>query len=268
VSLFFKILSKKSIKKLYILSRITYYLVYYFFPYRNKIITKNLVKVFPSKSKKNIKKIKKKFYQNLINVIFETIKLLDFNKKDMEKRVNIINPDVISIEKNKNIIIVSGHNCNWEWLLASICVFYKDVYAVYKPLKNIFFNNLILKIRKKFGAKMLKKTQASKFIIKNSKQKNIYFFLSDQVPENLNNVYQSSFLNLNTSFSTGFERLSKKNNAIVFYAKMNKKRKGYYNIEFIKLNNNNLTEEYVKKLEKNILEEPENWLWSHNRWKR
>ena len=266
----FKILSKISIEKLYVLSSLLHELIYYFFSYRKKIIEKNLKKVFPNEPKNKIKKLQKNFYKHFIDVIFETIKLLDFSENDLKKRIHIINPEIIIKEKEnkKPIIIVAGHYANWEWLLAYICIFLKkNIYAIYKPLKNKFFNNLILKIRQKFGAKMLKKTHAGKFILTNLKKENIYFILADQVPENLNNVHLSSFLKLSTSFSTGFERLSLKTNATVFYAEMRKTKKGFYNIQIHKINNN-LTENYVKKLEKTILKAPEYWLWSHNRWKR
>jgi len=265
---FFKILSKFSIKKLYILSSIFNQLSYYFFPYRKKIIWKNLKKAFPNKPNDKLKDLEKKFYSNFINVIIETIKLLDFCEEDLKKRIKIINPEIIK-RKNKNpIIIISGHYGNWEWLLAYICIFWKkNIYAIYKPLSSSFFNNLILKIRTKFGAKMLRKSQAGKFILTNLKKENMYFILADQVPENLNNSHKLSFLKLKTSFSTGVERLSLKTNANVFYAEMKKIKKGFYNIELHEINNN-ITGNYVKKLEKTILEAPENWLWSHNRWKR
>ena len=95
----------------------------------------------------------------------------------------------------------------------------------------------------------------------------MYFILTDQVPENLNNSRRLSFLKIKTSFSTGVERLSIKTNANVFYAEMKKIKKGFYNIELHEINNN-ITENYVKKLEKTVLKAPEDWLWSHNRWKR
>ena len=115
---------------------------------------------------------------------------------------------------------------------------------------------------------MLQMQNTGRFIIKNSKKQNIFFFLSDQVPENITNSYKCFFMGKKTSFSIGVERLSKKNNIPVFYAEMGKTNNGMYNVVFSKINHNNITKQYVKKLEKTILENPENWLWSHNRWKR
>jgi KDO2-lipid IV(A) lauroyltransferase len=266
---FFKILSKISIEKLYFLSSILNNTLYYIYPYRNKIINQNLQKIYPKKSIKEIKKLKKKFYKFLTDTIFETIKLLDLNIDDIKKRVTIKNSQLfLKNQKKKNIIIVSSHYSNWEWLFARITILTdKKIYAVYKPLKNIFFNNLILRIRSKFGGIMLNKSKAGKYIIQNKNDNKTYFFLSDQVPENLNNVYETLFMNNHTTFSTGVEKLSKKVNAIVLYAKMKKLNQGHYSIEFIELNNN-ITEKYVEYLEKSITEKPEFWLWSHNRWKR
>ena len=266
---FFKILSKISIEKLYFFSSILKSILYYIYPYRNKIINQNLQKVYSKSSKKEIKKIQKKFYKYLTDIIFETIKLLDLNIDDIKKRVIINNSQIVLKKlKKKNIIIVSSHYSNWEWLFARISILTnKKIYAVYKPLKNIFFNELILRIRSKFGGRMLNKSKAGKYIIQNKNNNKTYFFLSDQVPENLNNVYETLFMNTHTSFSTGVEKISKKVNAIVFYAKMKKLKQGYYSIEFIELNNN-ITEKYVEYLEKSIKEKPEFWLWSHNRWKR
>ena len=266
----FQILSKLSIEKLYFLSKILHQFINYSFRYRKKIITKNLQKAFPKKSKTQIKKIRKKFYAYLLDVIVETIKLIDFNANDLVKRIEILNPELITKErrKEKPIIIISGHYSNWEWLLATICVYWKkNIYAIYKPLSNTFFNKLIFKIRTKFGAKMLKHKSSAKFILKNKLKPNIYFFLSDQVPESINHSHQSYFLKIKTSFSTGVERLSKKTNATVFYAEMKKIDKGRYTIKFLKISNN-ITEKYVRELEKTLLKSPENWLWSHNRWKR
>ena len=267
----FKILSKLSLQNLYLISAILYYIIYYLLPYRNKIITKNLKIVFNKNNNHWRTQIKKNFYVNFLNIIFEIIKLINLEEKDIIKKIKVKNTQAISkeLKKQKSIIILSSHYCNWEWLLARVSICWKeDVYAIYKPLSNNFFNKLILRTREKFGAKMLQMKYTGRFIIKNSQTKNIYFFLSDQVPENITNSYKCFFLGQKTSFSTGVERLSKKNNMPVFYAEMKKINNGLYNVEFSKINHNNITKQYVKKVEKTILEKPEHWLWSHNRWKR
>ena len=95
----------------------------------------------------------------------------------------------------------------------------------------------------------------------------IYFLLNDQVPAKTKNTYKCMFLNRKTSFYQSIEKL-KKEKIPIFYAEMKKNKRGSYNVIFSKINNNNITKDYVFKLEKTIRKNPEYWLWSHNRWKR
>ena len=267
--IFFKILSKLSLKKLYLLSDLINNFFLLKLLYRKKITYNNLNKVFNRKTKKEIELIYKRYYNHLSDLILETIKLLDVNEITIKKRIKLLNPEIInSLDKNKPTIILSAHYGNWEWLFASLCVNFKEnIYAVYKPLSNKFFNNLILKIRKNFGGKLISKNKTGKFILKKFKKKDILFVLADQVPENLNNTISIKFLNRNTTFSKGLEKLCINSNAIVLYAKMKKKERGYYTVEFTKIKKN-IIREYSKKTEEIIFEKPEYWLWSHNRWKR
>lgn len=267
--IFFKILSKLPLRKLYFFSDLINKFFLFKQPYRKKITFNNLNKVFNNKTKKEIELIYKQFYNHLTDLILETIKLLDIDKKTIKKRIKLLNPEIVnSLDENKPTIILSAHYGNWEWLFASLCVNFKEnIYAIYKPLSNEFFNNLILKIRGKFGGKLISKNKAGKFILKKFKEKKILFVLADQVPENLNNTISIKFLNRNTTFSKGLEKLCLNSNAVVLYAKMEKKNRGYYTVEFSKVRKN-IIKEFAKKTENSIFEKPEYWLWSHNRWKR
>ena len=265
---FFKILSKLSFRKLYLFSDLIKIFLL-IIPYRKKITLNNLKNVFNSKTKREIKIIYKQYYNHLTDLILETIKVLDLNEKSIKKRIKLLNPEIVNnLDKNRPTIILSAHYGNWEWLFASLCVNFKEnIYAIYKPLSNKFFNNLILKIRCKFGGKLISKNKSGKFILKNFKKKSILFVLADQVPETLNNTTSIKFLNRNTTFSKGLEKLCINSNAIVLYAKMEKIKRGCYTVEFSKIKKN-IIREYARKTEVSIFEKPENWLWSHNRWKR
>ncbi len=271
---FLKIISKLSMKKLYLNSDILLFLIYDLFSvlklYRNKIVTSNLKKSFPNKSKKWLRQTKKKFYSNFLDTLFEIIKLIEFQKNDLINRVNISNPELITSEINskKSIIILSSHYNNWEWLFCRISILAKkNIYAPYKPLSNIFFNKLLINLRQKFGGKVIKMTSFSKFMITNKNEGCIYFLLNDQVPLNTKNKQKYNFLGRKTGFHQGAEKLRNEKMPI-FYAEMKKEKRGFYNIFFSKINKKNVTEDYISKLEKTIITKPEYWLWSHNRWKR
>ena len=76
------------------------------------------------------------------------------------------------------------------------------------------------------------------------------------------------FLNKETLFYQGAEKIHKILKCDVIYVEMLKVKKGYYNIAFKKISTNDITKEYVHLLEKTIYKQPEYWLWSHKRWKR
>ena len=126
---------------------------------------------------------------------------------------------------------------------------------------------MLIKIRERFGGKVIQMSKFYRFILKNKSKNYTYFLLNDQVPIKTQKNVKYSFLGKKTSFNKGVERLQNEKIPI-FYAKLNKIKRGYYSVEFYKINANDVTFDYVKKLESTINERPEYWLWSHNRWKR
>ena len=95
----------------------------------------------------------------------------------------------------------------------------------------------------------------------------MYGMLSDQKPSPRNAHMWTTFLNQDTAFLNGSEVLSKKLGFPCFYAYITSTKRGYYTARLIPMQSDNLTEEYARLLEQNILEQPHLWLWTHNRWK-
>lgn len=100
-------------------------------------------------------------------------------------------------------------------------------------------------------------------------------YIADQAP-----IFEGihlflDFLNHDTPVLTGHERISKMLHATVVYGHMSRPKRGEYVCKFVKITDDaatlpefEMTRIYFGMLEKNILESPELWLWSHNRWKR
>jgi KDO2-lipid IV(A) lauroyltransferase len=246
-------------------------IINHFFKYRIDILHKNIKIVFPQKKKRETLALIGKFYHNLYIIIIEVIKSINFNKQDIKKRVKLINEHEIHnmVKTDKSIILIAAHYANWEWLLLRISLLKnKNVIAVYQPLSNKYLNSILLKIRTKFNAKLVPLSQWNNFILKSRHKSYIYFLVSDQNPNNYNKGTQISFFNKKTLFHNGPEKMHKLLNAQVFYTHMKKIQNGYYELELKKINPHNITEHYVSLLEKTIINRPENWLWSHNRWKK
>jgi KDO2-lipid IV(A) lauroyltransferase len=97
---------------------------------------------------------------------------------------------------------------------------------------------------------------------------------ADQSPSNIERAIWTSFLGIETACLHGPEAYAKKTNMPVLYLKISKPKRGYYSLEFEELINNpekckpnEITNVYFSRLEQDILNQPEYWLWSHRRWK-
>ena len=114
--------------------------------YRKKVVVNNLSNSFPSLSSKKIKKIKNTFYKNFCDLVFETIKSISIKESELKKRVKFKNMHLINkhIKNNERVVVLTSHQCNWEWLLlAAELNLDSNLHVIYKKLKNIKFNDLM-----------------------------------------------------------------------------------------------------------------------------
>jgi KDO2-lipid IV(A) lauroyltransferase len=174
---------------------------------------------------------------------------------------------------------MTSHFCNWEWLLVSSTnQLGLPLHAVYQRLRNPFFNNLVLKIRSRFGVILHEKDDAVKDLIGMKGQSYLMSMVADQRPFSGENKYWTKFLNQDATFYTGTELLARRMDIKVIYAAMKRVRKGYYEVHyevhFEKLELNptttspgEITEKYIEKAERDICHDPSSYLWSHDRWK-
>lgn len=264
---------------LYLFSDFLAFLAFRVVGYRKRLIVKNLKNSFPEKKDAEIQKITKEFYTNLTDVLVETIKSLSMTPEDFKKRVKLKKPELLldAVNDGKSVIALGSHMCNWEWILLinSIIAKTDTIVGGYQYISNAFTNNLFLKIRSRFGAKMVEKKNILKEILISRDKPKIYGLVADQTPVGeLQNRYWTNFLNQETVFYIGGEKIAQKKGMVVIYVDMQRTKRGYYVINYSALDQppfndeeNFITKNYVKRLEKGIREAPANWLWSHNRWK-
>jgi KDO2-lipid IV(A) lauroyltransferase len=262
---------------LYLFSDLFHILLQYIIGYRKKVTYRNLSRSFPDKDKKEIKNIAKKFYSHLCDFGIESLKTIHLSQKQVDKRYKYENAEIFEalFNKNKDVALVSGHYGNWEWMVNFPDKIPYKFLVVYRPLKVKLVDKLIHDIRSKYGAIMIPVKETYKEILK-YKQNNQYVILwslVDQRPPR-RNKYWTKFLNQDTSFYTGFEKIAMKLNMAVVFMSVKKLKRGYYNIQFEQLYENTsdlpdfeITNKVVKTLEDSIVKKPEYWLWSHNRWK-
>lgn len=263
---------------LYLFSDFVYLIVYYLIGYRKKTVRENLVLAFPNLSEAERLIIEKKSFHHLCDMFLEMAKTMTISNKEINKRFVFTNLEVYeNLEKNeKSIAIMMAHYASYEWAVSLNLKARTEGYAIYKKLSNPYFDKLVRDIRSRFKANLITNRETIPIIIENNKNKKIgaYGFASDQSPR-INSVFHwQNFMGTEVPVHTGAEMLAKKYNMNVVFLKVKKVKRGYYeaSIEVLSENasiipNYEITDQFLKLVEKQIYEAPEYYLWTHKRWK-
>ncbi|WP_417855554.1 lysophospholipid acyltransferase family protein [Xanthomarina gelatinilytica] len=263
---------------LYLFSDGIYILIYHIIGYRKKTVKENLHLVFPDKSNKEIKTITKTFYHHLCDMIVESIKSMTISEAEMKKRFVIKNVDqILELEKeNKSIVLMCGHYASWEWIFILQRYINHKGYAIYKRLANKYFDALVKRIRAKYNSYLIttKETFTVLMAAKKKGELTINGFAADQSPKHDKAFHWQEFMNIKVPVHTGAELLAKKLDMAVVFLKVKKLKRGYYEatIETItktprEFRDYDITDIFLKRLEAQIYEAPEHYLWTHKRWK-
>lgn len=262
----------------YGISDMTYYLLYYIFKYRRKVVRNNLSKSFPRLNKAELLKIEKEFFRHFCDLAVEAIKAFTISKKEIDLRFTHRNPELVNkyFDKGQHITIVGGHYGNWELYAVSVAMHmpYRPV-GLYTPLVNKFMNAKIMESRSKYGLWLRTYAEVKEMITDPNHERLAVIFGADQCPRYKQKPYWVEFLNQETPVNFGAEKFARDNNTPVVYGVINKLKRGHYEIEYKlicedpnELSVGQITEIHTKLLEDNINREPAYWLWTHKRWKR
>jgi len=261
---------------LYFLSDLLFLILYRIIGYRKKVVLTNLSNSFPKKSYLELQDIMTAFYKHFCDIIMESIKSFTISEKQLRKRLVIKNPEFSNnfAKKGRSIIFVGGHYNNWE-ICAQAFAMYSNhkCIGIYKPLSNTFFNDKINSSRSKYGLSLVSMKQTKKWFNGDSVPKAIVFG-SDQNPSNPKRAHWLEFLNQDTAVLFGAEKYSKEYNWPVVFVSISKVKRGYYEVEYSLITDTprdeehgRITEDFTKRLEQDIINKPQYWLWSHKRWK-
>lgn len=245
--------------------------------YRKKIISDNLKQAIPNLDEKEQLRLIRLIYKNLTDVIVEGLKSFTMTKRQINKRHKILNPEILTpyFEQGKSIIAVTGHYANWEWgsLSASLQTDY-NIIGFYKPLSNKWIDKFMRWSRSRFGTKLASIYQTAKTFEQCEGKKTIFLMAADQSPTNRKKSFWIEFFGRETAFLHGPEKYAHQNNYPVFYIDIQRKKRGFYTVFLsvlaenpLELKDGEITQRYANKLETIIRKQPENWLWSHRRWK-
>ena len=240
-----------------------------------EIINSNIKRAFPNIEKSEMKKIKNFMWNNYGRIFAEYMFIKNFRSGKLSSEIYIEGKDILSeiINSKKQVIFISGHLSNFELMAMSLEKTGINLSAIYRPLNNIFLNKIMERIRKKYICKyqIKKGIGGLKNLIK-LKKKN--FSTALMIDQRVSEGILSNFFGEKAFTTTIPAQLIKKFNipVVPVYIERTKDIKFKIIIEkpiyFSKDDTiQEITDELNKILEAMIIKKPEQWIWSHNRWK-
>jgi len=241
------------------------------------VVELNLRKSFPELSDAELHKIVAKSYRNLADVLVEGLKTFTMTRKQIIARHKIINPEVANFYHNegKSIIGVPCHYGNWEWgSISGGLQLLQSFVVMYKPFSNKWIDRFARWSRAKYESHLASIYETSSIFEKYHNKNSIFILAADQSPSNLKKAIWVNFLGQDTAFLQGPEVYAKKHNLPIIFVDIQRKKRGYYDVilDVItdkprELPEGEITQLYARRLEAVIRKKPEDWLWSHRRWK-
>jgi KDO2-lipid IV(A) lauroyltransferase len=260
---------------LYLLSDLLYHLIR-LTGYRKKVVLDNLRNSFPEKTEAEIQDLSKRYYRYLCDLTLETLKTMTMSEKSARERCGFIKKPFLDAlhQSNQSFIIVMGHFGNWEWAGPAFTLNTPfQLVVIYRPLSNQYFERMLTRMRTKHGTKISPVKNTLRDMVANRKNLTATAFVADQTATK-KDAYWTTFLNQETAVFTGPEKLARKFNYPVVYMKIDRPKRGYYQVtpELLCAEPNaagpdQISEMFTKRLEQDIIENPTTWLWSHRRWK-
>lgn len=280
VKAFLRTVSLLPFPMLYVFSDVLRFFLQYVFRYRRSVILDNLQNSFPEKNQKEIRKIMNTYYRNLADITLETIKLRSISPGHLRQHVIFDRLEILNhaFQHHDNVIIALAHRGCWEWIGQALGVVSPLTgYGITKPLSNKYFNDYMESLRNRFNpGSTIPFRQTYRTLVRHKQEGHVAFYLiaADQTPHVDEINYWSNFLNQDTPFYLGIEKMAVSLDVPVVFLDIHRTGRGRYMVDFQNITYEPkktagfwIMEKYIRLLEDTIRNDPANWLWSHRRWK-
>jgi len=273
-----KLIAALPLPILYCFSWPLYIFLFYIFRFKRDIAKNNINNSFLNLSNEEKTKLLKTHYKNYSEIIFEVIKSIDMKPEKILDHVSFENTDEIENQlKSEHTVLLSlAHQSNLEWAILAVnqkLNFPLD--NIYKPLHSQWSNELALEASERFDITLLPAKTCVTELIKRAKQTRIVAITPDQAPRRRDDAYWTTFLNQETPFYLGLQKITTLFKYPVFFMTFERIERGKYKANFKLLcsppyekDSNIVLKEYVHAVEEQIMHQPHDWLWTHKRWKK
>ncbi len=270
------LISLLPLRMLYGLSDSVFFILYYLVGYRKEVVLDNLRHAFPEKPEAELQAIQKANYKNFCDQWAETLKLLSISQKELNNRITA-NWEVFHElgKEGKNTHALLGHCFNWEWANVACAWNVQQQFAgVYLPLSNKSFDKLMLRIRSRSGALLISMKALKRGLVALKGKQYILAQMADQNPSVTEVAEWLPFMNREAPFFKGTEQMARRSKSAVVFADIRKIKRGHYHIHLHRFcedasqtKEGTVLKGYVRFMEEQLKNQPENWMWTHRRWK-
>ena len=248
--------------------------------YRYDVIIRQLRDSFPEKEDVEIADICSRYYDHLAEMIVDTLSLAAMNNKKREKATEFnLTENFHEMIEGRNVVILTSHYGFWEIALnLYLATPRHHLVVAYRPIKSAIVDKLMRRLRNNESVDVVPSQQLIRHYIANRNGingKNIVIgLISDQNCPPTKGCCWHDFLRHDSLFFDGGELLAMKFGLPVYYLELERIEAGRYRHNYTQLYDgvedvapHEITERYVRCLERTIEAKPEHWMWSHKRWK-
>lgn len=236
-----------------------------------------LLASLPELDSRKLQQLVPQVYQNLTDVLLESLKGYTMSMKALERRVKFHHMQSLLpyFQRHQSVACFAPHYCNWEWgaLRYASEIKHKPI-GIYKPLSNRFIDRYVKAHRSRFGLELVPMSKIARYMEAHKNETCIYLFMADQNPSTHHQAIWIEFLGQPTACINGLEKLSQYHQLPVFFHMAKRIRRGMYETYLRNIAEPSttppkitVTEQCMLALETILKLKPANWLWTHKRWK-
>ena len=271
-------LTRLPLPVLYAIGRGVRFVAFHVVRWRRSIAMENIAGAFPERSHAEHVAILRASYDNLCDVLAETVWAYGAGAAQLCERVTIEGSQFIRqpIEAGQSLLLLTAHFCNWEWLLLAAGAHLQvPIDAVYKPPRQRVFDDFLREGRSRFGGNPVAYKGFVMEMMRRRADARCYAMVADQTPIEQDDKCWTTFMGRDTAFYVGADTIARTVKVPVFFVAMQRVARGRYHVKVTPIasppydrgQKHVIVETYARLLEAEIRKSPADWLWIHRKWK-
>jgi KDO2-lipid IV(A) lauroyltransferase len=245
--------------------------------YRVGVARANLRAALPELAESDRRRVLRRHYQTFAEVLFELPRVAVMPAAEL--RARLLLPDLpllrAELARGQPLLVLAGHQCNWEWLLQAMALGLGVPFlAAYKPPHSERADRLMLALRSRFGVQMVPGKRLLREVLRRRGTVHAIGMVADQMPTSSAGRVWLRFLGRDTAFFPGPAEVARLGGYSAWFLALRRLRRGYYEARFeplaaagAALEVPEFTARYAARVEALIRAHPEDWTWTHRRWK-